>query len=282
MNLQEANNFLKKELTGIYETREAATISDWVMEKLTGLTRINRLVYNDRPLSELQEKKLFGYAGDLRRHRPVQYVLEEAHFYGLSFYVNENVLIPRPETEELVQWILEDTSRQSNSVLDIGTGSGCIAIALKSKNPDLVVAACDISEGAISVASKNAATNLVEVKFFSCDILEKNQSVTLGSYDIIVSNPPYIPESGKLTMMPNVLDYEPHTALFTSGKDPFIFYRAIGMAGKTNLAEGGRLYFEIHEEGAGEVTAVLEQQGYKNIILKNDLFSRPRMIRAEK
>jgi release factor glutamine methyltransferase len=282
MNLQEANNFLKKELTGIYEPREATTISDWVMEKLTGLSRIDRLMYKDRQLTEPQEKKFHDYLGDLRTHRPVQYVLEEAHFYGLNFYVDENVLIPRPETEELVQWIFEDAGGQSLSLLDIGTGSGCIAIALKSKNKQLMVAACDISNGALAIASKNATINQAEVKFFSCDILDDNQLLTLPVYDMIVSNPPYIPESGKLSMSPNVLNFEPHTALFTAGNDPFVFYRAIGLIGKTKLAAGGKLYFEIHEEGADEVRAILKAQGYQNIILKNDLFGRPRMIRAQK
>ena len=149
MILHEAKTFLKKELTGIYESRESTTISDWVLEKITGLTSIDRLVHKDLPLTGPQEKKLHEYLEDLLAHRPVQYVLEEAHFYGLKFYVNENVLIPRPETEELVEWILLDTNLQSHTVLDIGTGSGCIAITLKSKNNALKVAACDISQAAL-------------------------------------------------------------------------------------------------------------------------------------
>ncbi|WP_461399415.1 peptide chain release factor N(5)-glutamine methyltransferase [Flavitalea sp.] len=282
MILQEAKDFLKTALTGIYESRESTTISDWVLEKVTGLSRIDRLVHKDRPLTGSQEKQLQDYLGDLLAYRPVQYVLEEAHFYGLNFYVNENVLIPRPETEELVEWILQDTNLQSLAVFDIGTGSGCIAITLKSKNDALKLAACDISEAALSVASRNADVNRVEVDFFTCDILDLAQSATLPVYDIIVSNPPYIPESGKQAMSPNVLNYEPHTALFTPEEDQYIFYRTIGNLGRTNLVVGGKLYFEIHEEGADGVTTILEQQGYKNIRLKNDLFDRPRMIRAEK
>ena len=282
MILQEAKNFLKTALTGIYESRESSTISDWVLEKVTGLSRIDRLVHKDRPLTGSQETKLHDYLRDLLTHRPVQYVLEEAHFYGLNFYVNENVLIPRPETEELVEWILQDTSLQPYTVFDIGTGSGCIAITLKSKNDALKVTACDISEAAISVASGNAAMYKVEVKFHNCDILDPSQTATLPVYDIIVSNPPYIPESGKQAMSPNVLNYEPHSALFTPEEDQYLFYRTIGNLGRTNLAVGGKLYFEIHEAGADGVTTILEQQGYKNIRLKNDLFNKPRMIRAEK
>jgi len=282
MILQEAKTFLKQALTGIYESRESTTISGWVLEKITGLTSIDRLVHKDLPLTGQQEKKLHEYLEDLLAHRPVQYVLEESHFYGLKFFVNESVLIPRPETEELVEWILLDSKLQSHTVFDIGTGSGCIAITLKSKNNALKVAACDISEFALSVASRNAATNNVEVEFFSCDILDPGQSATLPVYDIIVSNPPYIPESGKHAISPNVLDYEPHSALFTPEEDQYLFYRAIGNLGTTNLAIGGKLYFEIHEEAADGVTTILEQQGYKNIRLKKDLFNRPRMIRAEK
>ncbi|MHA4847570.1 peptide chain release factor N(5)-glutamine methyltransferase [Flavitalea antarctica] len=282
MNLQEAINFLKTALSGIYDSREAATISDWVLEKITSLSRIDRLMYKDRTLTASQEEQLHSYVGMLNAHQPVQYVLEEAHFYGLKFYVDENVLIPRPETEELVQWILEDAATRALSVLDIGTGSGCIAITLKSKNPQLSVDACDLSQGAISVALKNATNNRVSVKFFRCDILDADISSMLPVYDIIVSNPPYIPESGKQSMSPNVLNYEPHAALFTPRDDPFVFYRAIGQTGKTKLSGGGKLYFEIHEEGANEVIAILEALGYENIVLKNDLFGRPRMIRAQK
>ena len=191
-------------------------------------------------------------------------------------------MIPRPETEELVEWILQDSKLQARSVFDIGTGSGCIAITLKSKNNSLNVSACDISEAALSVASVNAENNKVAVEFFTCDILDPAQSATLPLYDVIVSNPPYIPESGKHSMSPNVLNYEPHTALFTPEEDQYLFYRVIGNLGRTKLAEGGKLYFEIHEEGADGVIAILEQQGYNDISLKKDLFNRPRMIRAEK
>jgi release factor glutamine methyltransferase len=272
MNQQAAKTFLKKALTGIYESRESSTISGWVLEKITGLTSIDRLVHKDLPLTGQQEKKLHEYLGDLLAHRPVQYVLEEAHFYGLKFFVNENVLIPRPETEELVEWILQDTNLQSHTVFDIGTGSGCIAITLKSKNKALKIAACDISVAALSVASVNAAANKVDVEFLTCDILDPDQTATLPVFDIIVSNPPYIPESGKHAISPNVLNYEPHTALFTPEEDQYLFYRAIGSQGRTNLAAGGKLYFEIHEEGAEGVTTILEQQGYKNIRLKKRPF----------
>ncbi|RYY15176.1 MAG: peptide chain release factor N(5)-glutamine methyltransferase [Chitinophagaceae bacterium] len=282
MNLQEANIFLKTALADLYDSRELTTISDWVLEKITSLPRIDRLMQRDQQLSEIQERRMKVCLDQLLANKPVQYVLEEAHFYGLIFYVDENVLIPRPETEELVEWILQDTNNQAYSVLDIGTGSGCIPISLKSKNNKLILAGCDISKGALSVARRNADVNRVDVDLFYCDITDQNQSANLPVYDIIVSNPPYIPEEGKKAMSPNVLRYEPHQALFTPDNDPYLFYRTIAMLGRNKLGKKGKLYFEIHEEGSVGVINILEEQGYTNIRLRNDLFNRPRMIRAEK
>ena len=199
-------------------------------------------------------------------HRPVQYVLEEAHFQGLKFYVNENVLIPRPETEELVEWILADfralqAASRDISVLDIGTGSGCIAVSLKVKNNFLQISACDVSSPALAIAKKNADNNKAAIQLFNYDILNQSSWNELPVYDLIVSNPPYIPERDKQSMDQNVLNYEPHIALFTSDDDPNIFYRTIALFGKTHLKAGGKLYFEIHMEGAPAVKEILQVHG---------------------
>ena len=286
MNLQDALLYLKQSLAGVYETREAATISDWVLEKITGLQKIDRIVKMDLKLTAAAEAALIKYTAELVAHRPVQYVLEEAHFQGLIFYVNENVLIPRPETEELVEWILADVQApqaafRDISVLDIGTGSGCIAVSLKVKNSLLQISACDVSYPALEIAKKNADNNNAAIQLFNCDILNQSLWHELPLYDLIVSNPPYIPERDKLAMGQNVLNYEPHIALFTSDDDPNIFYRTIALFGKTHLKAGGRLYFEIHVEGGPAVKEILQVLGYTEIEIRNDFFGRPRLCSAK-
>jgi release factor glutamine methyltransferase len=203
-------------------------------------------------------------------------------------YVDENVLIPRPETEELVDWIKDFNPPEHSpllpgaGILDIGTGSGCIAIALKIENPSISVSACDISESALNIARRNAVANTAGIIFFNFDILDKTGWEKLAEYDIIVSNPPYIPVADRVTMDKNVLLYEPALALFTTDEDPYIFYRTIALFGQSHLVPGGKLFFEIHENGGDAVFAVLQNHGYKNIKVKNDLFGRPRMVTATK
>lgn len=280
MNFQQSQVYLRQHLVTIYDSREAAIISDWVLEKLTGLNKLDRLMYKDQELNPRQQELFDNYLAQLLSKKPVQYVLGEADFFGLKFYVDENVLIPRPETEELVQWIIEDSSDGPLSILDIGTGSGCIAIAIKHKKPQFTVSACDISNGALDVARQNAANIKVNINFFSRDILDTSRRSSSDVYDIMVSNPPYIPPSAKDNMSGNVLDYEPHLALFTPVDDPFLFYRAIGQFGQSQLIKGGKLYFEIHEDGADGVISLLNQQGYSSIVLRNDLHGKQRMISA--
>lgn len=280
MDFFQSQVYLRQQLATIYDSREASTISDWVLEKLTGLNKLDRLMYKEQELTSPQRQLFDSYLADLLSGKPVQYVFGEADFFGLKFYVDENVLIPRPETEELVQWVIDENSAGPLSVLDIGTGSGCIAISLKYKKPQFNVSGCDISSGALEVARQNAANNKVTVNFFSRDILDTTRPSSTEIYDIIVSNPPYIPPVAKGNMNGNVLDYEPHLALFTPADDPFLFYRAIGQFGQSQLIKGGRLYFEIHEDGADGVISLLNQQGYSNTRLRNDLYGKPRMIAA--
>ncbi|RYF87595.1 MAG: peptide chain release factor N(5)-glutamine methyltransferase, partial [Chitinophagaceae bacterium] len=253
MNLQQAQAYLINHLSRVYDSREAATMADWILVKLTGHTKVDRLIKKEELLTESQLTSLHGYVEELVAHRPVQYVLEESFFMGLEFYVDENVLVPRPETEELVDWILKDLKGREAKVMDIGTGSGCIPVTLKSKNKSLEIIATDISNEALYVAKKNADTHRTKIRFVQHDILDRLGWDDVGMFDVIVSNPPYIPEEDKLTMNDNVLKYEPHHALFTGGDDPFVFYKEIAAFAAKHLNKGGALYFEIHALG-GETT----------------------------
>ncbi len=218
----------------------------------------------------------------LKTHEPIQYIIGETEFYGLPFYVTKDTLIPRPETEELVEWILVD-QKQSNDksvVLDIGTGSGCIAISLAKELKNADVSAVDISEGAVDTAQKNAVLNNVEVTFNKRDIL--TTEILQNSYDVIVSNPPYVRNLEKKMMQSNVLDFEPETALFVEDNDPLIFYKKIATLALQYLNDGGLLYFEINEYLGLEMKQLLEEIGFKNIIIKKDIYGKDRMMRSQR
>jgi release factor glutamine methyltransferase len=221
--------------------------------------------------------------------KPIQYIMGEAHFYGLKFKVNPAVLIPRPETEELVAWILEEASgiqlktpSTTLTVLDIGTGSGCIAISLKKNLPSSKMYAIDISLASISTAKENASLNNVEVDFIQQDILQAPKPQGSTSFSIIVSNPPYIKMDEKQAMHPNVLDHEPHQALFVSNENPLIFYEAIADFAMVQLSNEGLLFFEINEYLGKETIDLLKDKGFINIQLKKDMQGKERMICAVK
>ncbi|MEP3836676.1 MAG: peptide chain release factor N(5)-glutamine methyltransferase [Algibacter sp.] len=218
----------------------------------------------------------------LKQQKPIQYIIGETEFYGLTFKVNEHVLIPRPETEELVECVIKQTDNNSTiNILDIGTGSGCIAISL-AKNLELVkVYALDISEDALVVARRNAELNGVDVTFFKANILNTDVIEDL-KFDVIVSNPPYVREKEKLQMKPNVLEHEPHLALFVKDENPLLFYKAITDFAKVNLKEKGKLYFEINEYLGQSMIALLNDNNFKNIELKQDIFKKDRMIKGDK
>ncbi|HEY6505327.1 MAG TPA: peptide chain release factor N(5)-glutamine methyltransferase, partial [Chitinophagaceae bacterium] len=217
----------------------------------------------------------------LLAHEPVQYVLNEAWFCGLKFYVDKNVLIPRPETEELVEWVISNCKFPVDtlSILDIGSGSGCIPIFLKRKLRKAEVWSCDVSEAALRIAEKNAATLGADVNFLLLDFLDKEKRNKLPSFDIIISNPPYIPEKGKQQMQLNVLSYEPHTALFVPDNDALIFYKAIAEFGKDHLTPAGTIYTEIHEDQGKAVSTLFESYGY-SAELKKDMQEKERMLKA--
>lgn len=284
MTSREAHRQLLTQLQTIYDQREAATISNWVLTKVTGQDKTARLIH-DPLLTRDQQLLLLDYQSQLLRHRPVQYVLQEAWFDGMALYVDENVLIPRPETEELTQWITEeitaaDAAASGRVLLDVGTGSGCMAIALKKRAPAIEVWACDVSIGALQVAEKNATLQGTGITFLQIDFLDKTQRNKLPLTDIIVSNPPYIPENDKGAMQPNVLEYEPTGALFVSGDDHLLFYREIADFAKHQLRKGGSIYTEIHEEQALAVTTVFAAAGFENITVKKDMQGKDRMLRA--
>lgn len=267
MTIHEASQRLLFSLYHNYDQHEASNISDLVMEHLTGWKKIDRVLNKSTKMSALMELRLEKYIAELSTHKPLQYVLHEAWFCGMKFFVDENVLIPRPETEELVEWMITDLQNETITILDVGTGCGCIAVALKKKLPQAKVYACDVSEGALNIARKNALNNNVDIELIQADILTDVRQ--LPTANVIVSNPPYIPISQQNQMNKNVVNYEPHLALFVEDDDPLIFYRAI----KDIYAS--RYYFETHEEFASEVKAL-----FANAEVKQDMQGKNRMVKA--
>ncbi|MBI5371626.1 MAG: peptide chain release factor N(5)-glutamine methyltransferase [Sphingobacteriales bacterium] len=282
MTLQEATFSLLNKLRVIYSASEAAAITDLVMEQLTGSDKTERMLYKNNPITNEEVERLGHYTERLLQQEPVQYVLNESWFCGLKFYVDKKVLIPRPETEELVEWIISNCKFPIDQleILDIGTGSGCIPVTLKRRLRKAVVTACDISETALGVARKNAARLGADVNFLQLDILDRSKWPALPRFDIIVSNPPYIPENNKASMDPNVLQYEPHTALFVPDNNALLFYKAIAELGKSHLDQNGTLFFEIHEDLGLAIMDLLAKAGYQ-AELKKDMQGKDRMIKAE-
>ena len=219
--------------------------------------------------------------GRLKQFEPIQYILGETEFFGLKLKVNPDVLIPRPETEELVQWICETSWPPKSVILDVGTGSGCIALALKKQLRHTEMCALDVSERALQTAIENATKNGLEVHFIHADILQWSKK-DWPLFDCIVSNPPYVRELDKKQMQPNVLEFEPETALFVSDDDPLIFYRETGHFAAHYLKPGGKLFFEINENLGDETCGLLKYIGFKNIKLRKDIHGKDRMIIGEK
>lgn len=281
MTVQDASYYVLKQLRSIYEEGEASQITDWIMEKITGSKKTERMLYKNSILTNDEEIQLRNCIERMMQHEPVQYVLNESWFGGLKFYVDKNVLIPRPETEELVEWIITNCKFPVDElkILDIGTGSGCIPISLKRRLKKAEVWSCDVSEEALAVAKRNALTLGTEVNFIRLDFIDKQQQKQLPQFDIIVSNPPYVPEKDKETMKPNVLQYEPATALFVPDNDPLIFYKAIAEFGKEHLNKEGSIYCEIHETIGEEVVSLFNSYGYTTE-LKKDMQQKDRMVKS--
>jgi len=249
------------------------------VEKLTGFSRTEIIVNKNTLFSKEQHHTIDSFILKLRNFVPIQYILGETEFYGLPFNVNESVLIPRPETEELVDWIQSENDRNANlEMLDIGTGSGCIAISLKHEFKHATVEAFDISEKALETAKTNAELNKLEVTFSKVDILSHPEFET--KWDVIVSNPPYVTELEKADMQPNVLNNEPHLALFVPDNDPLLFYRHIALFARKHLKPQGKLYFEINREFGQATMNLLTELGYTEVKLRKDISVNDRMVRA--
>jgi release factor glutamine methyltransferase len=271
------------ELSSLYDEKESESFFYLVLESFHRKKRIDLALEPEMEMNALQLLRWESVLVELKKHKPIQYILGETEFFGLPFLVNENVLIPRPETEELVALILaeeEKVKREEGKVmiLDIGTGSGCIPIALKKNSPNAEVYAIDVSEKALATAQKNAALNNVEVHFILNNILETDHLEQ--TFDIIVSNPPYVRNLEKAEINPNVFEYEPHLALFVADDDALLFYRKITELAKKNLNQNGQLYFEINQYLGKETVALVESFGFKNVKLLKDIYGNNRMISA--
>ena len=265
-------------LTALYGEREARQIARIVVMELGGLCLTDLVAEPDK---ELGIDELDRIIGELAAGRPLQYVLGHTEFYGLDFQVREGVLIPRPETEELVRWIAESPAPDNPAVLDVGPGSGCIAVTLARLIPESRITAVDISEKALSIARENARRLDAKVDFRQGDALGELFPGQREQFDLIVSNPPYIPRSEKASIRVNVTGYEPAEALFVEDGDPLIFYRAIARFGQRHLVEGGHLYFEINALCGKETVAMLRQENYTEVELIQDLYGKDRIVKAK-
>jgi release factor glutamine methyltransferase len=283
MKIRDYRTYFIQELTPVYDADEAESFFYLLLENQKQLKRIDLALAPDLSFSDAE---LLGWNAQLEQLKaeiPIQYIIGSTSFYGMDFNVNANVLIPRPETEELVEWIIKENPTTENAnglkILDIGTGSGCIAIALAKNLPKAQVFALDVSEKALAVAEKNAIQNNVDVTFLQQNILETADLIQ--SFDIIVSNPPYVRNLEKQEIKKNVLEHEPHLALFVADDDALVFYKKIALLAIKNGTANGQLFFEINQYLGPETVALLEKLDFKNIQLRKDIYGNDRMIRAD-
>ena len=279
MSLQEIKIFLKQKLASTIDAVELSSLMGMLIEAVTGWNRMQQIVNVNTKLTKDQQAQIELYAEQLLSGKPIQYILGKAWFMGNELIVNEHVLIPRPETEELVEWIISYASIMNKplSIIDIGTGSGCIPIALKLALPNCTLTGLDISKEALAVAEINANNVKASIEWIEQDIL--NTAALDNTYDIIVSNPPYIPIREKANMQEQVVGFEPSIALFVSNEDPLIFYKAIAKMAKQNLSTNGQLFFEIHYDQGKAILALLDELNF-HAELRQDSFGKNRMIRA--
>lgn len=284
MQLSELKNIFHLELDSLYPKEEVATFFNSMLEHYLGLERFVLVMQPNYTISKEEEQPFFEGLNKLKLEKPLQYILGEAHFFDATFKVNEHVLIPRPETEELVNWIINDCQIKNNKnlkILDIGTGSGCIAISLAKVLQNSKVTAMDVSTKALAVAKENAELNNVEVEFIHADILNIDSS-QFPVYDIIVSNPPYVRELEKDEIQNNVKEHEPSLALFVPNNNALLFYNAIAQFSKKHLSKEGNLYLEINQYLGEETKSLFARENFKEIRLKKDIFENHRMIRCIK
>ena len=284
MVLKEIKNIYHKELDELYAKEEVDSFFYLLIEHYLNLQRFVLALQPNLTLTKEEEQPLFEALSELKLQRPVQYIIGSTSFMDLDFQVNENVLIPRPETEDLIRWIVDEVKtsgpdkKSGLRILDIGTGSGCIAISLAKLLPDAKVFALDVSEKALETAKRNAERNAVKVEFIHADIL--NFDGFASNFDVIVSNPPYVRELEKKEMHKNVLEHEPDLALFVSDENPLVFYKAITQLAKQNLSGKGMLFFEINQYLAKETEALLHQHNFIEIEVRKDIFGNDRMTKG--
>lgn len=281
MTVQEARQDIISSTGKIYNENEAAIVADLLLENICGLSRTEQISKKNLLVTEEQQVRLADGMLRLLNHEPIQYIINEAWFYGLKFYVDKNVLIPRPETEELIECIISNLKFPIDTlkILDIGSGSGCIPIALKRKLRKAEVWSCDISKEALAVAKQNALALGADINFLQLNFLDEKETTNLPVFDIIVSNPPYVPERDKATMQPNVLHYEPHTALFVPDNDALIFYKTIAAFAKQHLNNNGSIFLEIHEEYGNAVKDLFLSEGFTSVEIKKDMQGKDRILK---
>jgi release factor glutamine methyltransferase len=277
--IKDIRPYLASEIREIFNEHEISALTNLIIMTVIGISRLHQIYNNDHPITSLQSEKIIDICRELKTGKPIQYILGETTFYDCPIKVNSSTLIPRPETEELVDLIIKENQGYTGKIIDIGTGSGCIAIALAANIPGANVTGIDISDSALQVAIENGELNKVVVSFISGDIFSYEFAEKAG---IIVSNPPYVRDSEKQFMKLNVLGFEPHTALFVSDSDPLVFYRAILDFAKNSLIKGGRLYFEINEAMGNNMIQLLEKYFYTDIHVIRDLNGKERIIKGIK
>lgn len=289
MTLHDAKQSLAHQLMNNYDDREAENIATMVIEDVMGLDRVGQAKNRNITVSPSHAEQFSNIGRRLMSHEPIQYILGYCWFQGMKLSVDRNVLIPRPETEELVEWVLQslgewDAKEDRNyKILDIGTGSGCISIALRKKLPSYFETwAVDINDQVLTVARKNADDQQALVDFVAMDFLDASQRKQLPYTDVIVSNPPYIPRRDQDDMRANVVNFEPPVALFVPNNDPLVFYRAIAGFGKEKLHDGGMIFMEIHETLASSVKKLFEGNGYPGVEVKKDMQGKDRMVKVMK
>lgn len=298
MKLAAAERYIRNSLESIYPTNEAVIMADMLLEHFTSFSKGDRLMNKEADLTQEQEVAIHKGVERLLKHEPIQYIMNKCWFYGMELFVDPSVLIPRPETEELVAWIINDVRSAGYNVfsrgtadadetdllkiLDVGTGSGCIALALKKAMPQAEVWGCDLSEEALNVARRNGSALDIRVDFQGLNFLDQLQQKQLPTVNILVSNPPYIPIRDKDLMNKNVVEHEPHTALFVPDEDPLIFYRALAKFASSRLHKNGSIYMEIHEDLGNDVVRLFSDEGYNKIELRKDMQQKNRMVKVSK
>lgn len=278
--IKDIKSYLTAELEGIYPPTEITAFSNLIIMTLFKASGLHHSALPENPVRSKQSREVMRICRELKKGTPVQYILGETSFYNCTIRVSKEVLIPRPETEELVDMIVRENRGFRGKILDIGTGSGCIAIALAINLPGSLVTGTDISEGAVAVAKENALLNKAHVSFYRADMMDPGQTLPGSDAGIIVSNPPYVRESEKKQMAVNVLDFEPHSALFVSDTDPLKYYKAILRIAREKLSPGGRIYLEINEALGSENKNLLKKNGFSDVVVCKDLNDRDRIVKG--